>query len=62
MENKRGLYQEELCRIFSNYELPEDVSLTEQTRRYLHEAINKLYKSQIVKVYQLIRGMLGGAA
>ena len=49
--------------------LPEDkaagdehVSLTEQTRRYLHEAINKLDKSQIVKVYQLIRGMLGGAA
>ena len=39
----------------------EDVSLTEQTRRYLHEAINKLDKSQIAKIYQLIRGMLGCA-
>lgn len=40
----------------------ESVSLAEQTRRYLHEAINKLDESQITKVYQLIRGMLGGAA
>lgn len=61
MENKHGLYQEELCHIFSNYELPEDVSLTEQTRRYLHEEIDKLDESQIVKVYRLIRGMLGWA-
>lgn len=40
----------------------EHVSLTEQTRRYLHEAINELEESKIVKVYRLIRGMFGGAA
>ena len=40
----------------------ESVSLAEQTRRYLHEAVNELDESQIAKIYQLIRGMLGGAA
>lgn len=32
---------------------------TEEKRKYLHEAINKMDKKQIEKLYQLIRGIFG---
>lgn len=32
---------------------------TEEKRKYLHEAINKMEKKQIEKLYQLIRGIFG---
>lgn len=34
---------------------------TEEKRKYLNEAINKMDKKQIEKLYQLIRGIFGKA-
>ena len=31
----------------------------EETRKYLHDVIDKLNASQITKLYQLIRGIFG---
>lgn len=35
--------------------------ITEEKRKYLHEIIDKMNDSQISKLYQLIRGILGKA-
>ncbi len=32
---------------------------TEEKRKYLHEVIDKLSEVQILKLYQLIRGVFG---
>lgn len=34
---------------------------TEEKRKHLHEAIDKMNASQISKLYQLIRGIFGKA-
>lgn len=33
----------------------------EEKRKYLHEAIDKLNKAQVEKLYQLIKGIFGKA-
>lgn len=35
---------------------------TEEKRKYLHEIIDKMDKTQIAKLYQLIKGIFGKAA
>lgn len=34
---------------------------TEETKKYLHEIIEKMNASQILRLYQLIKGILGKA-